>query len=333
MQKKEKNGFESVEKLMTSRVPVVNLSSTIADVEKLLSKNVKNYDSIDYIYVVDRYNKLKGVISIKDIFRNECNNFVKNILKDKVVSVKNTAHQEKAALLSVEYNLKTIPVVSKENIFLGVLTSQMIVDILHKEGIEDSLRTAGIKKFKNPALEILEASTFVHLKKRLPWLLIGLVVGVLAAIVIDSFESLLEAYVLLVAFIPSVVYMADAVGEQAQILFIRSLSLDGKFKIKNYLFRELKVNLVIGIILSLAFYLIIFIGWGAEASFFGAIIGISIFIAVISSMIISIALPFIFQKLHFDSAITSGPIGTALRDLSSLMIYFSVASFLVARFL
>jgi magnesium transporter len=327
------NGFETAKRIMTPHVPFVEIDSNLGDVQKVITKNIKDYEMISYIYILSKTAKLSGVISIKDIFRFPKKTPVEKIMKKEIVSVRGSTDQERATLLALEYNLKAIPVVDKDNNFLGVITSQVINDTLHKEGIEDTLRSAGVGRFKDPAVEIINASTYVHTKKRLPWLLVGLFGGVIAAIIVSFFENVLEAYILLAAFIPAVVYMADAVGAQSQTIFIRSMSLDKKMQIGKYSFRELKINLILGIILGLVFYFVVLIGWGFKSSFFALILGVSIFTTVLVSMAVSLVLPIFFNKINFDPAISSGPLGTAIRDLTSLMVYFGIAHFLMSRFL
>jgi magnesium transporter len=329
----KKNNFETAEKIMTSKVPYVYENSKIGDIQKILSKNSKEHEMIQYIYILNKNKKLSGVISIKDVFRFPRNTPVKKIMKKEIISVRSHTDQERATLIALENNLEAIPVVDKKNKFLGAINSTTIFETLHKEGIEDVLRSAGINKFKNPAVDIIHASTFTHTKKRFPWLLIGLVGGIIAAMIVKFFEGMLDAYILLAAFIPAVVYMADAVGAQSQTLFIRSIALDKNLKMGKYYFRELKVNLLLGFFLALIFYLVVLIGWGKSSSFFALILGISIFSTVIISMAISIILPLVFQKFSFDPAITSGPIGTSLRDLTSLIVYFLIAHLLIINFL
>ena len=331
-EKEKKSNFETAGKIMTFKVPSVKIGMTIDDVKKLLSKNSKDYDMVGYIYVLDKLGRLSGVMSIKNVFQFPNKTHVEEIMNRQVISVRSHTDQERATLIALQNDLKAIPVVDKENNFLGVLTPQTILDTLHKEGIEDILRQAGIRKFKDPAIEIISASTYTHSKKRFPWLLIGLFGGIIAALIVSFFENILDEYLLLAAFIPAVVYMADAVGAQAQTIFIRSMALDKNMQIGKYAYRELKINLILGSILGLIFYFVILIGWGMESSFFALILGTSIFATVLISMAVSLALPFSLQKMKFDPAITSGPIGTAIRDLTSLIVYFAIAHFLILNF-
>lgn len=326
------NGYETAGRIMTSKILIVKEDFSLLNVERLLKEGIDEFEMIDYIYVVEK-KKLIGVFSIKEIFRNAKSTFVKKVMKKEIISVRSHTDQERATFIALKNDLKAVPVVDKDGNFLGVIPPQIILETIHNEGLEDVLRSAGIGKFKDPAYEIIQSSTMVHAKKRFPWLLIGLIGGVIAAMIVSYFEDILDAYILLAAFIPAVVYMADAVGAQSQTIFIRSLAIDKKLQIGKYSLRELKVNMILGSLLGFIFYLVVLIGWGLESSFFALILGISIFSTVIISMAISLILPLIFEKINFDPAISSGPLGTAIRDLTSLLVYFGIARFLIMQFL
>jgi len=328
-QNKEVFENQSAGRLMEKNIPIVNINKTVGDAEKMLLKS--KFEAVNYIYAVNNKKKLVGVVSLKELFRNPKSRKVDKVMKKKFVSVKPNADQEKVALIALEYKLKSVPVVDENNFILGVIPSHTIFNIFHSEGIEDVLHSAGIHKFKDPVRDIIHASTLTHFKKRLPWLIVGLIGGVLAALIVSSFEAILEVYVILAVFIPAVVYMADAVGNQAQTIFIRSMALDKKLNYKFYSGREFKINVLLGIFLGLIFYLIVLLGW--KESFFGVILGISVFATVMISMAVSIILPIIFNKMNSDPAISTGPFATAVRDLTSLLVYFGIAQVMINIFL
>ncbi len=126
-------------------------------------------------------------------------------MKKDIVVAHPTTHQEKVAILALKHNIKAIPVVDKENHLLGVVPSDIILDILHNENVEDALLTAGVDRFKDPARSIIEASAFLHFKKRFPWLILGLIGGMIAAFVVSGFEESLNVQIILAAFIPAIV--------------------------------------------------------------------------------------------------------------------------------
>lgn len=326
---KEEIKHETAQALMEINIPIIEYDKKISDAKKLLSK--EKFEILSYIYITRKNKKLVGVISVKEIFRQKENTLLKDVMKKELVYANPNTDQERVAYLAIKNKLKVIPVLDKNYKILGAISAHTIFNILHQEGIEDTLRSAGIKKFKDPATEIINASTITHFKKRVPWLIIGLIGGVFAALIISFFEKTLDLYIILAAFIPAVVYMADAVGGQAQTIFIRSMALDKELNYKKYSFRELKVNFLLGLVLGIMFLLVVLIGW--KDFFFGLIIGVSIFATVLISMAVSIILPITFNKMKFDPAVSTGPFATALRDLTSLIVYFGIAKLMINYFL
>jgi magnesium transporter len=326
----EVSNSEIAGKLMVSNIPTILISDKIKNVRDLISKNINTFDTIGYVYVIGKERELKGVLSIKDIFRCSPDEDVKSVMNKEVISIRYHTDQERAAILALKHNIKSIPVVDKENKLLGIIPPRTILKILHNEGIEDILSSSGIRKFNDPAIDLINSSSYIHIKKRLPWLIFGLIGGIIAAFFVSMFEGILARQILLAAFIPAIAYMADAVGAQAQTIFIRSIALDKNLSIKKYILREINVNFFLGIILGLIFLIFIFLWKGALL--IGIIIGISVFSSVIIAMVISIVLPLSFQKLNFDPAVASGPFATAIRDLASLVIYFSIANVLMSLY-
>ncbi|MFH2136257.1 MAG: magnesium transporter [Patescibacteria group bacterium] len=305
-------------------VPVISPNQTLGDALKLLQEKMKQFETINYIYVVDSKNKLLGVFSVKEIFKKPCETKISDIaIKDVVVAHQHT-RPERVALLALKNNLKAIPIVDKEDRLLGVVPSDMILEILHNENVEDALLEVGIHKFKDPAVSIIQASALLHFKKRLPWLILGLVGGTIAAFIVNSFTETLKIQLIFAAFIPSIVYIADAVGAQTQTLYIRSLAIDHKLDFKKYILREIKVGLALALVLALIMGTIGLL-WH-KLLLVGLVLGLSFFTTIIIAVAVAIALPSLFLKLKLDPAIASGPFATIIRDISSLLIYFLIAS-------
>ena len=213
---------------------------------------------------------------------------------------------------------------------LGVIPSDVILNILHNENIEDVLRFAGVNKLKDPAVSIIKASAAIHFRKRLPWLILGLFGGIVAALVIGFFEEALRVHLALAAFIPAVVYMADAVGSQTQIIFVRSLALNHKLNLKKYIWREARVNLFLALVLGVIISIVSLLWW--KSSLLGIILGVSIFLTILTAMAVAIFLPWLFSKFKYDPAIASGPFATVIRDILSLLIYFGIAQVMLNIF-
>lgn len=315
---------ESAGRLMHSNVPMVREDETVGGAVNMLFKNTADFETVNYIYVVNISGELTGVVSIKELFRSPKTELVKKLsTSKKLISARTHTDQERVALLALRHNIKAIPVVDKENRLLGVVTSDVILNTLHTESIEDALRMAGAGKLDNPVMDIMHAGAWLHFRKRIPWLLLGLAGGIGAAFIVNIFEGALEKQLVLAAFIPAIVYMADAVGSQTQTIFVRSLALEHALDLKKYLWRELRVSVLLALLLSLV--MSVFAVLWADVAVVGLILGMSVLVTVLVASAVAVIMPLALQKMKFDPAIASGPFATIVRDVVSLMIYFSIA--------
>lgn len=322
---------ETAGRRMTRNVPTAWPTEKVADIRKKLFKEAQAFETLNYIYVLDQAGKLVGIVSLKDIFQKPAEAKLTDLMKRDLIKVRPYADQERAAILALRHNLKSIPIVDKENYFLGVVPSDAVLEILHTEAVEDIFRFSGITRQGTGGLaQTLQAPVLVLAKLRLPWLIFGLFGGLFAAQIVNFFEGTLKIHFLLAAFIPLIVYMADAVGVQAQTLFIRSLAIDSRLDIKKYLLKEVKISLLIALILGILLTLISFL-WSGLLSV-GVILGASLFLTVICAGLIAILIPWLLQALKKDPAIGSGPFATIVRDVLSLALYFSIASILLRLF-
>lgn len=317
---------ETAGHLMVQNVPTVSEQATIADVEKLLLNQTKKFETIDYIYVIDQHGRLKGVISPKEIFRSHKRTAVKSLMQKKIIFTHLHSDQEHVAMLALKNKIKAIPVIDKDKKFIGVIPSDKIFQILHSEGVENMLRFAGLPKHQTHD-DIFKLSAFTLLKHRLPWLMLGLIGGILAAAVTGLFEKVLAENLILAAFIPLIVYMADAVGTQMEAFIIRDLTINPKLKFIKYFFRQALIVTMIGFVASALIYgASLFIYDNFQLSL---VLSLTLFLAVFSSLATGLVVPYVFGRLNFDPANASGPIATIIQDVLSVLIYFYIASLLL----
>lgn len=327
-QKFKKFPPESAGKKMITEVPLAYYEERILDVKNMLFERMKELETINYVYVVNREKELLGVFSIKEIFRKPEGAKIKEVMEKEIIKVRPHTDQEKVAILALTNNLKSIPVVDKNGKFLGVVPSDIILDILHSENVEDFLKAAGIH---SPAKKALKGSYLFLAKIRIPWLVFGLFGGIFVAQIIDFFETPLKTHFVLVSFIPLIVYVGNAVSVQTETLFIRNLILDAQLEMKKYLLREVKtsalISLVLGGLLSL---LSVFLF--NSPYFIGIILGVSLFFTIQVAVLVGIFIPWLLQRLKKDPAIGSGPFRAIICDILSLIIYFSIASVMLKLF-
>jgi len=319
---------ESAGRRMISNIPTALPEERILDVRKRLFEKAQEFETLNYIYIVDREGKLAGVLSLKDVFQKPEETKIEDLMARSIIKVRPSTDQEKVAILALRHNLKSIPIVDRENKFLGIVTSDVILEILHSEDVEDILRFAGVSKYNTFAAKILQASPVVLTKLRLPWLVFGLFGGILAAKIVTIFETPLRDHFILAAFIPLILYMSHAVGVQSQILFIRNLAL-AEFSQKNYFFKEIKTSVLIAFFLAVLLFFVFLLFSGQL--YIGFVLSLSLFLAIMAAIVSAILIPWILQKLKKDPALGSGPFCAIASDITSLVIYFLITSLLLTR--
>ena len=225
-----------VDSVLTKAVPMVLGTATAYEVEQLLRTKAKDFETINYIYLINGAKKLVGVVSVQELFHLKASTTLAEGATTEIITVTEGAKKTDAAELALTHGIKAIPVISKTGKLLGVVPSDRIIKILSHEHTRDVLRQAGVHHKDTHAHEaVLKTSPLTHVKMRLPWLILGLFGGVAAAFVIGIFEETLADELILAAFIPAIVYMADAVGTQTEMLFVRALSVQKDLKIKSYI--------------------------------------------------------------------------------------------------
>lgn len=321
---------ESVGNHIVTNVPTVTPSTKIKHVRAYLEQESATLETVNYIYVLSEAKKLIGVVSIKEILRWDPEVEIKDIMQTKLLFVHPYTLTEKAVYLALEHSLKSLPILTKDEVFLGIMTNDTIVKEMYSELTSKLFKFAGLHEQSSNFDDVMHLSLTKSLKHRLPWILLGLMVGIIIAKVINSFEATLQENILLAGFIPLMVYMSSAVGTQTAAFMIRDFSLDKVSDFKHYFLKQAKVVSTMALLISavLGSMIIIFYSDIHLAS----ILALAVFLGVLSSIFTGLVIPYLFIKLKFDPANASGPIGTVLQDLTTVFIYLSVATMLLKIF-
>lgn len=320
------------ENAIIKEVPVVQLGTPISEVRNMLLRKANSFEGLDYVYVVDGKNILKGVASLKEILQvKDEQTKIDEIMKRDLVTVRPSTDQERIVYIALKHEIKSVPVTDKEGHFLGVVPYHTILKIFNQEVQEDIFRFGGIYHKVGKEFDTIKASALKMIKNRIIWLIVGLVGGIIAASIVSFFENILSKYLILAAFIPILVYMSDAAGTQSETLIVRGIAIDPKLSVKKWIGRELLVALALGIFCGAVLSAICLFLW-KSGYLIGSIIGLSMFFGIIAGVSISTFLPLIFKKLKVDPAIASGPFATIISDITTLAIYFSVATLLFSFF-
>lgn len=320
MVSKSKNNF-------TERVPTVAVEATVGDVERLLLDSAKHFDSIHYVYVLDAEKKLQGVLSIKDVFRQPKAMPVARFMQKSVISTRVSTRTSQISYIALRHNIKAVPLVDKDGVFKGVVTGDMILHNLYRALTADMFRFAGApgaSKHAEGFDNILHLSLPRMLLHRLPWLLVGLIGGLGVAQIVGFFEELLSTHIVLVTFLPLVVYMADAVATQANAFIIRDLAIAARINFLQYVFKELRNDVFIATIVALLLFTAnMFMG---TALLTAIAVSTALFTAVSTALVTGIIVPYVLSRFRVDPANGTGPLATILQDMFSVLIYFTVVS-------
>jgi magnesium transporter len=305
--------------LMQKEFLHVNVDWTVEYALTEIREQAKDVEKVYTIYVVDDYNKLMGVLSLKSLFFSEPQLIIKELFQSKnIISVKVTEEQEEVMRLFDKYGLVSIPVLDYQNKLVGRITIDDVVDIIREEADRDFQLATGISEKVED-----NASVFKITRARLPWLIIGMLGGTLGAKVISSYEGNISSIPALAFFIPMITAMGGNVGVQSSAIVVQSLAKGNQFKsIFSKLGKELLVGLLNGLICS---SLIFGIGSVFGTLNLGLVVSISLFVVIIFASVMGTLIPLILDKYDIDPALATGPFITTLNDVLGLFIYFTVA--------
>jgi magnesium transporter len=321
---------KSVERMVNVNVPLFFEDENLSDIRKNFLKNIKKFETINYVYIIDRQNRLKGVISIKDVLNREIDCFAKDIMEKEVVKGRRATDRERVVSLAIKHNLKAIPVVDKNDVFLGVVTSDTILNILQEESSEDIFLAGGFLVDKS-VKEIESATARKLVLFRSPWLFVGLLGGIIAARIIGAFESTISSLIALTFFIPIIVYLSDAVSTQSATIFIRRMAFNNnKNSVFNYFIRELKVGTMLGMMLGFVLSFVSYLGLNDIRIAF--ILLFSVFLGVLFSVFFAIMIPLLLLKMKKDPAMGTNPLATIISDILSITVYLFIAKALLYYF-
>ncbi len=283
-------------------------------------------EMIYYVYVLDQRKRLIGVLSLRDLIVAEPRKNISQIMEEDVISVLDTEDREVAARIISDYDFLAIPVINKQGKMVGIITVDDIIDVLEEEVTEDIHKMVGSAEFYEDKL--IKATPMSRAKARLPWLLVCMVGEIISGKVIEFHSGILEVVVALAFFIPIIMAMGGNVGAQSSTITVRGLAT-GQLRLdelwKN-IWTETKVGFFIGITIGIIISLLTWL-WQHDY-ILGVTIGLSLCITVITAATIGTLLPLVFTRLNIDPAVATGPFITTAVDVGSLIIYFSLGSYL-----
>lgn len=320
---------------MTTNFVSVKSGVSVRKAMSELIRQAREHDNIMTVYVVDEKNVLKGAIDLKDLITAREDDDLNGIVTESYPYVFDREKIHSCIEKIMDYAEDSIPVVDENNVLLGVITSEDMVEIVDNEMGEDYARLGGLT-----AEEDLEETVLSGVKKRLPWLIVLLFLGMLVSSVVGVFEGVVAVIPIVICFQSLVLDMAGNVGTQSLAVTIRVImdeDVSAKEKVK-LLFREMKIGLLNGFLLgALTFvFLGIYIHLSKGYDLFGAFgvsgcVGVSLVIAMVVSSLVGTVIPMFFQKIKIDPAVASGPLITTVNDLVAVVTYYGLAFMVLVK--
>ena len=303
--------------LMAKELIKVNEKWAVLRCVREMRKQAEEVDKVYTIYVVDDDDVLLGTLSLKKLLLSPEKTFIKNIYNEKVFSVKANSDDEEVANIMEKYDLIVLPVVDDLNRLIGRITIDDVVDVMKEEAMEDYNKASGISEQVDASDNIVTLT-----RARLPWLLIGLMGGIMGAEVIGIFD--IENNIELAFFTPLIAAMGGNVGVQSAAIIVQGLASNnlGMDSLAQRLIKELGVALLNGIICSgLIMIITSLIGYPHSISF---TVSISLMAVIIFAALFGTFIPLVLDKYKIDPALATGPFITTVNDVLGLFIYFMI---------
>lgn len=315
--------------IMTTEFVRLEPKMTVADALRHIRSVAREKESIYACYVMDpETDRLLGAVSLRDLVMAELDRPIGGVMRRKPVTVSVQDDQEKVAETIGKYNLLAVPVVEQDGSVVGFVTVDDVIDVLIEEQTEDLLRMAAVEPgamdkpyFDNPILRVV--------RKRIGWLLLLFVAGILTSAVLHRFQAELDAVVALAFFIPLLIGTGGNAGAQTVMTVIRSLAL-GEVGVRHawrVVGREAITGILVGLLVApIAFVQALF--WQVELQL-AVTVAVTMFAICVWSTTVGSLVPILAQRFGVDPAVLSAPLITTLVDATGLIIYFTIAKLIL----
>ncbi len=320
----KKNTFprETAGRLMQKDFITLEETKTVAYAIDFVRSHIEGKNNIHYLYITNEFQQLTGVLSLRELLSSQDALILKEIMKTHLISLAPGLDQEKAAKVFQDSDLVTIPVVTKQNLLLGVIHVEHILDVMQAEATEDFHKMAPVSMMEG---SLKNASIFTLYRKRIVWLVVLVFMNVFSGAGIAHFEDVIAANIALVFFLPLLVDSGGNAGSQSATLMIRAMAI-GDIKATDWVkmfVKEITVAVALGTTMAFAVASVGIFRGGPEIAL---VVALTMVVIVIVGSLIGMSLPFIFQKLKLDAATASAPLITSIADIAGVLIYFSIAA-------
>ena len=309
--------------LMGTEMIVVNENWSMPECIKQMRMQAEDMDEIYYVYVVDNDYKLRGTLPLKMMLTHPSVSKIKHVMEADPVSVKADMPIDDVALDFEKYDLVAMPVVDSIGRLLGRITVDDVMDKVRESSERDYQLASGISSDVDA-----DDSVLAQTKARIPWLLVGIASGILASIILGSFETQLQAVTALALFIPIIGGTGGNVGVQASAIVVQGLA-NGSLDVRNFasqLGKEILVGLLNATVISAVVLAYNMLTMPSDLAVTLSV-AVSLFVVVMFATILGTVVPLTLEKLHINPALATGPFIQIANDIVGLIIYGQISTF------
>ena len=313
---------------MTTNYIEIKKNMTIKQARHSLVQQAKDNDNVSTIYVSDLDNKFYGAIDLKDLIIARENTPLESIITNSYPTVKDHQIISEVYQDLQDYSEDSFPVLNENDEIIGIITANDLIEVVDEEMAEDYAKLAGLS-----SEEDVDETVFSSVKKRLPWLILLLVLGLVVSSVVGIFEKVIDLVAVSVCFQSLILDMAGNVGTQSLAVTIRVLNnedLTVKDKLK-LVKKEVKVGFFNGLLIAgfacvfITLYIFLIKNYPITFSIILALcIGLSLIVTMIISSLVGTLIPLTLNSMNIDPAVASGPLITTVNDLVSAICYYSI---------
>ena len=326
---------DSAGRLMTPQFLHVKADATAAEVLDKVRRLADEVETVYVIYVIDSQNRLTGTASLRDVVIARADQKVTEFMTEAVISVKTTDDREDVLVKLREYDLLAVPVVDSQDKLVGIVTFDDLSDVAEEEATEDILKMHGVATAQD---DYFSASYAKRFRSRVVWLVALAVVGTGSVLVQQAYNPIIAQLSLLAAYISLLTASGGNVGTQSAGILIRAIStdeVDGR-ELRRIFLGEVIIGVALALTLS-AIATVLVLTRGAEPQVLGGhavgevaiIVGVSMFLAVMTTNTLGAAIPLIMRKIGVDPAVTAGPFITTAADILTVLVYFNIAQAII----
>lgn len=311
--------------LMAKELIRANVNWTVGQTIEEIRRQKENVEKVYSVYVVDNQNRLLGIIPLKNIILSDDNTRIADIYDPDIVSVETFMDEKEVASIMQKYDLEVAPVVNVKGKLVGRITVDDIIDVITEMAEEERQIMSGISEDVEE-----DDSVWVLTRARLPWLIVGMVGGLIGAKIIGVFEENIIIVPAMASFIPLITATGGNVGIQSSSIVVQSLANNQKYygTVFNRIFKVFMVAVINGLALSASVFSInhFLLGYPNDIS---AIVSIALFSVVMLASFLGTFVPILLEKFGINPAVASGPFITTANDILGLAVYFTVAHMLI----